>query len=115
MKSIKKIILASVVLATLGATSGAAMAVQKVDPFRDGAHVADARSPFTDGARSVTDPRDPFTDGGHGSIGRRDPFADGTREASGHPGYEPLAAGPRKPDPFTDGSHGLAGSGGTTA
>lgn len=115
MKSIKKVILASVVLATLGATSGAAMAVQKVDPFHDGAHVADARSPFTDGGRSVTDPRDPFTDGGHGSVGRRDPFSDGARGASGRPRSEPLAAGPRQPDPFTDGSHGLASSGATTA
>ncbi|MGX0939650.1 hypothetical protein ACUXQ2_005746 [Cupriavidus metallidurans] len=101
MKSINKVILASVVLATLGVTSGAAMAVQKVDPFRDGAHVADARSPFTNGGRSVTDPRDPFSDGARG--------------ASGRPRSEPLAAGPRQPDPFTDGSHGLASSGATTA
>ncbi|QEZ48979.1 Hydroxyquinol 1,2-dioxygenase (plasmid) [Cupriavidus necator] len=111
MKSIKKVILASVVLATLGATSGAAIAVRQVDPFHDGAHVADTRNPFTDGARSVTDPRDPFTDGGHGSVAPRDPFTDGARGTTGRVEAGLQAAGVRKPDPFTDGSHGLAGSG----
>ncbi len=109
MKTIKKIILASVVVATLGATSGAVMAVQKVDPFHDGAHVADARNPFTDGARSVADPRDPFTDGGHGSVSPRDPFADGARGATRRTEFGLLAAGLQKPDPFTDGSNVLPG------
>ncbi|KDP87251.1 hypothetical protein CF70_002720 [Cupriavidus sp. SK-3] len=115
MKTIRKVILAGVVLASLGASSGAVMAAQKVDPFHDGAHVADTRNPFTDGGRSVTDPRDPFTDGGHASMVRRSSLTDGARDASGRPGSKPLAAGVRKPDPFTDGGNTLAGWGATTA
>lgn len=63
MQTIKKIILASTVLVSLGATSGVAMAAKTVDPYHDGAHIADKRDVYTDGASSVTDPRDPYTDG----------------------------------------------------
>ena len=83
MNTMNKIILASVALATLGTASGAVMAAQKVDPYHDGAHVADKRDIYTDDARSVTDPRDPFTDGGHISASPRDPFTDGGNALAG--------------------------------
>lgn len=70
MQTIKKIILASTVLVSLGATSGVVMAAQKVDPYHDGAHIADKRDIYTDGARSVNDPRDPYTDGRNALTGR---------------------------------------------
>lgn len=70
MQTIKKIILASAVLVSLGATSGAVMATQTVDPYHDGAHVADKHDLYTDGARSVNDPRDPYTDGGNALTAR---------------------------------------------
>ncbi|ANJ76388.1 hypothetical protein PQH03_27455 [Ralstonia insidiosa] len=70
MQTIKKIILASTVLVSLGATAGVVMAAQKVDPYHDGAHIADKRDIYTDGARSVNDPRDPYTDGRNALTGR---------------------------------------------
>ncbi|WP_454727809.1 hypothetical protein [Cupriavidus ulmosensis] len=59
MKTIKKVLFASVLLASLGATSGVVMAAQKFEPF-------------TDGAGSTTGPRDPFTDGGRSATGQAD-------------------------------------------
>lgn len=83
MNTMQKIILTSVALATFGAAAGTAMAAQRVDPYHDGAHVADKRDIYTDGARSVTDPRDPFTDGRHVSSSSRDPFTDGGNALAG--------------------------------
>ncbi|WP_454754856.1 hypothetical protein [Cupriavidus basilensis] len=59
MKTIKKVLFASVLLASLGATSGVVMAAQKFEPF-------------TDGAGSRPQPRDPFTDGGRSATGQAD-------------------------------------------
>ncbi|MGX0939625.1 hypothetical protein ACUXQ2_005721 [Cupriavidus metallidurans] len=132
MKTIKNTLFASVLLASLGATSGVVIAAQKLDPFHDGARTTDMRDRFT-GARSVTDPRDPFTDGGRSATGQadsgllaagvrkpdpftdgarsvtdpRDPFTDGGRSATGQADSGLLAAGARKPDPFTDGARSV--------
>lgn len=93
MKTIKKALFASVLLASLGATSGVVIAAQKFDARYHGARATDMRDPFTDGSRSVTDPRDPFTDGRRIALGQADSSV--------------LAAGVRTPDPFTDGARSV--------